>query len=82
MGNKGHGGHGRGPAGKPKNVRQTLKRLFSYMGGHSILLIPVMLCVLISSGAMIAGTYMLKPALNNYIIPLIGHQNPDLTQFI
>lgn len=82
MGNKGHGGHRRGPAGKPKNVRQTLKRLFSYMGGHSILLIPVMLCVLISSGAMIAGTYMLKPALNNYIIPLIGHQNPDLTQFI
>lgn len=82
MGNKGHGGHGRGPAGKPKNARQTLKRLFSYMGGHSILLIPVMLCVLISSGAMIAGTYMLKPALNNYIIPLTGHQNPDLTQFI
>ena len=81
-----HGPHGpRGPQGKgakPQNMGKTIKRLLTYMGEKKILLIPVAICVLISSGASIAGTYLLKPALNQYIIPFIGQENPDLSSFI
>ena len=57
-----HGPHGpRGPHGKgakPQNMGKTIKRLLTYMGEKKILLIPVAICVLISSGASIAGTYL------------------------
>ena len=71
-----------GKGAKPKNLGKTIVRLLSYIGDKKLLLIPVVICVLLSSGASIAGTYLLKPALNLYIIPLIGQQNPDLGAFI
>ena len=51
------------------------------MGKFKALWLVVFLCVIISSGASVIGTYLIKPALNNYIIPLIGKQNPDFTGF-
>ena len=76
------GPHGMGKGAKPQNMGKTIKRLLTYMGEKRILLFPVVVCVLISSGASIAGTYLLKPALNQYIIPFIGQENPDLSAFI
>ncbi len=77
------GKQGKGqPGAKPIDTKKTLTRLISYMGKYKLLYIPVFLCVLITSGAMISGTYLLKPALNKYIIPLIGQQNPDTTEFV
>ena len=66
---------------KPRNVGKTIKRLFSYLGGYKFLFLLVFLCIIISSGAMIVGNYMLRPVLNKYIIPLIGQQNPNLAEF-
>lgn len=66
---------------KPKNVGKTIKRLFSYLGGYKFLFLLVFLCIIVSSGAQIAGNYMLRPVLNKYIIPLIGQQNPNLAEF-
>lgn len=54
---------------KPKNTKQTLYRLLSYMGHHKISLFVVGTLVVISSMASIFGTYMLKPIINRYIIP-------------
>lgn len=56
-------------AAKPENIRKTLKRLSHYLARHTFALITVSLLVIISSGANIAGTYMFKPLINNYIIP-------------
>ena len=70
------------PMAKPKNTSATIKRLFKYIGESKIFFIAVFVCILISSGASIAGNYLLKPVLNNYILPLIGQQNPNLTEFI
>lgn len=77
----GPGSHRNGHGVKPKHIRKTLKRLLHYMGSYKLLFLPLFLCVLLNSGAMIAGTYLLRPALNNYIIPFIGSKNPDLTGF-
>ena len=38
--------------------------------------------ILGSSLSGVAGTYFLKPLINDYIIPLIGQDNPDLSGFI
>ena len=67
---------------KPKDAAKTIKRLFSYMTHFKVLWIFVVLCVILDAGANIAGTYLLKPALNDYIVPLIKAENPDLSEFI
>ncbi len=67
---------------KPRNTKKTILRLVSYMGRFRILWIFVFLFVIVSALAEVAGAYMLKPAINDYIIPLIGKKNPDLSGFI
>ena len=67
--------------GKPKDAKKTIGRILQYMGKFKALWLVVFLCVIVSSGASVIGTYLIKPALNNYIIPLIGKQNPDFTGF-
>ena len=64
---------------KPKNAKKTISRLLRYMGSYKYFWILVFICVLLSSGASVLGSYMIKPALNDYIIPLIGKQNPDFS---
>lgn len=54
---------------KPKNTRQTLLRLLSYMGHYKRWLFVVGIMVIVSSLANIFGTYMLKPVINQYILP-------------
>ena len=66
---------------KPKNAKKTIGRILQYMGKFKALWLVVFLCVIISSGASVIGTYLIKPALNNYIIPLIGNQHPDFSGF-
>ncbi len=79
----GPGGRGmRGPVRKPKDAKKTLLRIFSYMGSYKLLLLLVVLFVIISAGADVAGTYFLKPVINEYIVPLIGQKNVDLSGFI
>lgn len=61
---------------KPKNMRRTMYSFLSYLGKHKLLLGCIALMVIISAGANIWGTYMLKPVVNDYIIP------GDITGFI
>jgi len=67
---------------KPKNAFKTIKRVISYMKPYRAHLILVIACVLISVASNIAATYFLKPLFNRYIIPFIGQQDPDLSEFI
>ncbi len=67
---------------KPKNIRQTLKRLFVYFKPFKIRFALVVFFVILSCGANVAGIYFLKPLINDYISPFIGKQNPDLTNLI
>ncbi len=64
----GKGGKKPGPP-KPKNMKKTLKTLMSYLGKYKLQLAIVMMLIVINSFAMIAGSYFLKPLVNNYILP-------------
>ena len=74
-------GPGRGPGGpmgpggkgfKPKNSKQTIKRLLSYIEQDKYKMIVAYICVLVNTLAMLAGSYMLRPLINTYIAPTDG----------
>lgn len=67
---------------KPKNTKNTIKRLFCYLGKYKLLLFLSCFCVLIFAFSSIFGTWLIKPLLNDYIIPFIDHANPNLASFI
>ena len=69
---------------RPGSIRRTLKRLTGYLAKDKIRLAVVLLFVLISSGAGVAGTYFIKPLLNDCIVPLIGKKPTaaDMVPFI
>ena len=67
---------------KPQNVGKTLTRILSYLLHYRARLIIAAVCMVLAAVCTVAGTYFLKPALNNFIVPLIGQQNPDLSGFI
>ena len=54
---------------RPKDTKKTLKHLFSYLGLHKWSFVCVAILVFISAGANIAGTYLLKPVINHFIMP-------------
>ena len=54
---------------KPKDLKRTMRHLTHYLGGHKWMFLLVALLVLISTGANILGTYLLKPVINRFILP-------------
>ncbi len=54
---------------RPKNLKRTVLKLMGYMGNHKFLLLLVAVLVSVSASAGLAGTYMLKPIVNQYIVP-------------
>lgn len=54
---------------RPKNTKKTLLHLLSYLGRHKISLFFITIFVCISAFAGIIGTYLLKPIVNDYILP-------------
>lgn len=59
---------------KPKNARKTLIRISGYILQQKLRFFAVLFFVLLSSLAGVAGTYFIKPLLNQCIVPLIGKQ--------
>ena len=69
---RGPGGPGSGPRGgfrKPKDLRGTLKKLMGYLGRYKPLLMIVVVLLFISSACSVAGSYLIKPLINDYILP-------------
>jgi len=54
---------------KPKNARKTLGRLMPYLKQKRLLLVLVFLLLLVSTFSSLAGNYLLKPLINDYILP-------------
>ncbi|MGI6141566.1 MAG: ABC transporter ATP-binding protein [Caldicoprobacterales bacterium] len=53
--------------GKPKNASTTINRLLAYIGRDKIKILFVFACVLGSSLANLAGSYVLRPVINNLV---------------
>ena len=57
-------GHMRGIA-KPKDTKKTFARLFAYLRDYPVQLLVIVCSLILSSGAAVFGTYMLKPLFNS-----------------
>ena len=57
---------------KPKSIRKTLSRIMGYIFRQKTRFILIILFVFIGSCANVAGTYFIKPLINDCIVPLIG----------
>lgn len=61
---------------KSKNPMKTLSRLMSYVfKQYKLQLAFVVICIIISSLANVAGTLFLKSLIDDYILPFIGDAN-------
>ena len=56
-------------AARPKNMKHTVMRLFSYMKKDVWMLAAALLCVVAGTVSTLAASYMLRPIINDYIIP-------------
>ena len=64
-----------------KNTFKTAKRLLGYvMSTYKLQIVAVCICIIISSVAMISVSLSLKFLLDDFIIPLIGLENPDFSE--
>ena len=64
-----------------RGTLKTAKRLLAYVtSSYKPELIAVVICIIMSSIASISVSLSLKFLLDDFIIPLIGKQNPDFTE--
>ncbi len=63
---------GQSGRGKPKNSRQTVKRLMGYLKVDRGKILLAFACVIISTISTLAGSYMLRPIINIFIAPIDG----------
>ena len=60
----GHKHAGHLATGKPKNLKRTIGRLFSYISDSKWKLGIVTICIIAGTAANLAGSYMLRPIIN------------------
>lgn len=54
---------------KPQAAKKTFLRLVSYLAGDRTLLLVIGILIVLSIAANLLGSYMLRPIINDYIIP-------------
>ena len=54
---------------RPQDLKGTVGKLLRYVGKYRLQLAIVLLCLVLSSAGSIATSYMLKPVINEYILP-------------
>ena len=63
---RGPGGPGGMPGGgKPKETSATIKRFLGYLGRDKGFVIAALVCVIVFSGATLAGSYLLSPIVDD-----------------
>ncbi len=65
-GPRGRQGHG---YQRPQDLKGTVAKLLGYVGKYKLQLVIVVICLLLSSLGSVATSYLLKPAINDYILP-------------
>ena len=82
---KGPMGPGRRPMGgkRIENPGKVFKRLMQYiLKKYSIHFCIVFLCIIISVLASVQGTLFLQTLIDDYIMPMLGQENPDFTNLL
>lgn len=82
-GKMGPGRRGMRPGIKLENPGKTIKRLFGYVGKkYWFHIIIVLITIVISVLANVQGTMFTQKLIDDYIIPLMGQQNPDFNPLL
>ena len=67
---------------RANDIPATVKRIFSYLAKYKWLLVIVFFCIIIEALTNVASSYFFTPLINDYILPLAGQKDPDLSGFI
>ena len=68
---------------RANDVFGTIKRTFSYINiNYKGRFLFAIIFILLSSLAGVISSYLFTPIINDYIVPYIGSDNPDLSGFI
>ncbi len=67
---------------RPKDLKGTIKRILKYVFSFRLQIVLVVLLIVISVAASVASAYFLKPLINDYILPLVGQENPDFSKLL
>lgn len=66
-----------------KSRKNTAFRLLKYsMGGYKLQFVIVLITIIISATTSVIGIQFIQKLIDNYIIPLIGNQNPNYTSLL
>ncbi|HWP21670.1 MAG TPA: ABC transporter ATP-binding protein [Candidatus Cryosericum sp.] len=65
---------------KPKNAGKTFARLSQYLRNYKLQVVIIVIGLLVSAGAGVAGTYLLKPIINQ-ISEMVKTHSTDMTTF-
>ena len=70
----------RGPRPKLENPMGLLKRMLGYtFKDYALHWIVVVICIVTTVFASLQGTLFMRTLIDDYIMPLIGHENPDFS---
>ena len=64
------------------NIPATVARIFSYLANFKWHLLLVLVCIITEALVNVASSAFFAPLIDDYILPLVGQKNPDLTRFI
>jgi len=64
------------------DIPATVARIFKYLSKYRLAMITVFVCIIIGSLTNVASSYFFAPIIDDHIVPYIGQQDSDLTQFI
>ncbi|MEW4414876.1 ABC transporter ATP-binding protein [Clostridium sp. AN503] len=58
--------------GRPKETRETIRRLLAYLNEDKMKMGLAFICVILNTLGTLVGSYMLRPIINTYIVPVDG----------
>lgn len=77
IGGPGSGGRQMLQKGAIKTLNMdTVKRLLSYLKAYKVKLVLVFICILLATLASVASSLFLQTLIDDYVMPLVGAQNP------
>lgn len=65
----------------PQNIGKNLKRLMQYLKNSKALVFVIILCTVITAVASVLSISLVRPLIDEQIMPLVGVTNPDLSNF-
>lgn len=66
---------------KAQNSLKTIGRIIRYLGRYKWMIVVVLVLVMIGEATGVVNVYLLKPLINDCIVPLIGKENLTAADF-